>query len=102
MTSPPNPLADGLAFLGTMAAVFAASLLVLPTLRVLQGRLAPADAAGLWIAGAGFLLLALAALVLSGDAALVAALVGVAAAVAGNVLQRRRTRPPPGTTTPRK
>jgi hypothetical protein len=48
---------------------------------------------GLWIAGAGFLLLALAALALSGDAALIAALLGVAATVAGNMIQRRNTRP---------
>jgi hypothetical protein len=50
--------------LGTMAALFAAFLLVLPTVRVAQGRLTPAYAAGLWIAGFGFLLLALAAFVL--------------------------------------
>jgi drug/metabolite transporter (DMT)-like permease len=90
-------------FLGALAAVFAVALLVLPTLRVLQGRLSPDHALGLWIAGAGFLLLSLAALVLSGDAALIAALAGVAAAVAGNVLQRRTTRPPGGgTTSPRR
>jgi hypothetical protein len=79
--------------LGAIAAVFALLLLVLPTARVWQGRLAPEQAAGLWLAGAGFLLLALAALVLAPAAARVAALVGVAAAVAGNIMQRRAARP---------
>jgi hypothetical protein len=78
--------------LGVIAATFAALLLVLPTARVLEGRMPVAQAAGLWVAGAGFLLLALAALVLSGDAALLAALLGVAATVAGNIIQRRNTR----------
>jgi hypothetical protein len=80
--------------LGAMAALFALVLLLLPTMRVAQGRLQPEQAHGLWISGAGFLLLALAALVLTGDAAMIAALVGVIAAVAGNVLQRRAKRPP--------
>jgi hypothetical protein len=75
--------------LGTIAALFALMLLALPTIRVAQGHLAPRDALGLWIAGAGFLLLALAALVLTGDAALIATLAGIAAAVAGNIVQRR-------------
>ena len=79
----------GIRFLGVIAAVFALALLVLPTVRVLQGRLAPRFAAGLWIAGSGFLLLALAAFALRGDAAQLAVLVGVIAAVAGNVIQRR-------------
>jgi hypothetical protein len=75
--------------LGAIAAVFAVLLLVLPTVRVAQGALEARAAAGLWIAGAGFLLLALAACVLHGDAALYATLAGVAAAVAGNIVQRR-------------
>ncbi|CAN5855628.1 hypothetical protein BH23GEM9_BH23GEM9_35190 [soil metagenome] len=75
--------------LGTMAAVFALLLLVLPTVRVAQDRLSPRRAVGLWMAGAGFLLLALAALVLTGDAARNATLAGVAAAVIGNIIQRR-------------
>jgi hypothetical protein len=76
--------------LGFIAAVFATLLLVLPTVRVLQGRLPARLAVGLWISGAGFLLLAVAALALSGDAALLATLAGVSSAVAGNILQRRR------------
>jgi hypothetical protein len=80
--------------LGAIAAVFALVLLVLPTVRVAQGRLTPRLALGLWIAGAGFLLLALAAFVLTGDAARLATLAGVAAAVAGNIMQRRAQRPP--------
>jgi hypothetical protein len=83
-----------MALLGGMAAVFALVLLVMPTMRVAQGRLQPDQALGLWISGAGFLLLALAALVLAGDAAMIATLVGVAAAVAGNIVQRRATRRP--------
>jgi hypothetical protein len=75
--------------LGSIAAMFAFLLLVLPTLRVVQGRLAPRAALGLWIAGAGFLLLALAAFVLAGDTALAATLAGVALAVTGNIVQRR-------------
>lgn len=80
---------NGIRFLGVLAAVFALALLVLPTLRVLQGRLAPRFAVGLWISGGGFLLLTLAAFVLEGDAAQLAVLVGVVAAIAGNVVQRR-------------
>ncbi|HSJ23823.1 MAG TPA: hypothetical protein VK929_03995 [Longimicrobiales bacterium] len=79
--------------LGVVAGVFALLLLVLPTLRVMQGRLSPHMALGLWVSGAGFLLLALAALVLSGDDARTATLLGVAAAVAGNVIQRKRSQP---------
>jgi hypothetical protein len=80
--------------LGGIAAMFALLLLMLPTVRVAQGRLSARNALGLWIAGAGFLLLAVAALVLAGDAAMIATLVGVAAAVAGNIVQRRAVRPP--------
>jgi hypothetical protein len=79
--------------LGGIAAAFALLLLVLPTLRVTQGRLSPRQALGLWISGGGFLLLALAALVLTGDAARSATIAGVAAAVAGNIVQRRSARP---------
>jgi hypothetical protein len=75
--------------LGSIAAIFALLLLGLPTLRVAQGRLTPRAALGLWISGAGFLLLALAAFVLAGDVALSATLAGVALAVTGNVVQRR-------------
>jgi hypothetical protein len=80
--------------LGGIAAVFALLLLMLPAVRVAQGRLSARNALGLWISGAGFLLLAVAALVLAGDAAMIATLVGVAAAVAGNIVQRRAVRPP--------
>jgi hypothetical protein len=80
--------------LGALAAIFALLLLVLPTIRVAQGRLHAHHALGLWIAGAGFLLLALAALVLSGATARNATLVGVAATVIGNIVQRRAVRPP--------
>jgi hypothetical protein len=82
----------GMHVLGLIAAIFAALLIVLPAVRVAQGRLTPGRAAGLWIAGGGFLLLALAAFVLRGDAAMTATLLGIAAAVGGNILQRRATR----------
>jgi hypothetical protein len=82
--------------LGGLAALFAGMLLIMPTIRVAQGRLSPYLALGLWISGAGFLLLALAALVLAGDAARTATLVGVTAAITGNIVQRRRTKPRDG------
>jgi hypothetical protein len=78
--------------LGTIAAAFAVMLLVLPTVRVLQGGLAPRMATGLWISGAGFLLLAAAALVLDGEDAASVTLIGIGLAVAGNIIQRRRTK----------
>jgi len=78
--------------LGTIAGIFAFMLLVLPTVRVLQGALEPRMATGLWLSGAGFLLLALAALVLEGDDAATLTLVGIGLAVAGNIVQRRRTK----------
>jgi hypothetical protein len=80
--------------IGAIAAVFALLLLTLPTLRVVQGHLTPRQAMGLWISGAGFLLLALGALVLVGDAGRHATLAGVVAAVIGNIVQRRSTQPP--------
>jgi hypothetical protein len=84
---------SGMVLLGAIAVVFAALLIGLPALRVAQGRLTVRMAIGLWIAGGGFVLLALAAFVLRGDALTVALLIGVAAAVAGNIVQRRMTRP---------
>lgn len=71
-----------------LAAVFALALLVLPTVRVLQGRLHPRSVMGLWMSGAGFGLLALAGLVLEGDAAQTAVLVGVVATILGWLSQR--------------
>ncbi len=79
--------------MGGLAALFALMLIVLPTLRVARGYLPVRGAAGLWISGAGFALLAAAALVLDGDAASPAILVGVTLAVVGNIVQRRATRP---------
>lgn len=79
--------------LGILAAVFAALLLVFPAVRVAQGRLPVRRAAGLWISGAGFLLLASAALVLRGEAVGRALLAGIAATVIGNIVQRRATGP---------
>jgi multidrug transporter EmrE-like cation transporter len=79
--------------LGTIAALFAALLLVLPALRVAQQRLALRHAVGLWISGAGFLMLALAALVLRGGTIRIALLTGIVLAVAGNIMQRHLTRP---------
>jgi drug/metabolite transporter (DMT)-like permease len=75
-----------------MAGLFAAGLLVLPTIRVMQGRLAPRQAVGLWVSGAGFLLLALAGLVLRPAEGRTAVLLGVTAAVVGNIIQRRNAR----------
>jgi hypothetical protein len=75
--------------LGGAAALFALMLVAFPAVRVAQGRLAARSAAGLWISGLGFALLAAAALVLSDEAARAAILAGVVAAVVGNVVQRR-------------
>lgn len=75
--------------LSALAGLFAALLLIFPTVRVAQGRLAPRQALGLWLAGAGFLLLALAGLVLRPAEGRTAVLVGVSAAVIGNIIQRR-------------
>lgn len=78
--------------LGALAVVFAAALLVLPGIRVLQGTLSPRRAVGLWIAGAGFALLAAAALVVDRDARPAVVVAGVVTAVVGNIVQRRNTR----------
>lgn len=78
--------------LSGLAGLFAAMLLTLPTVRVAQGRLAPRQAVGLWISGVGFLLLAMAGLVLRPAEGRTAVLVGVAAAVVGNIVQRRTAR----------
>jgi hypothetical protein len=78
--------------LGAVAGGFAALLIVLPAVRVFQGRLGPRQAFGLWISGFGFLLLALAALVLEGDSSRSAILLGVSAAVIGNIVQRHVTK----------
>jgi hypothetical protein len=75
--------------MGVAAGLFALTLLVLPTLRVAQGRLPARSALGLWISGLGFALLAAAALALDADAARGAILAGVVAAVVGNLVQRR-------------
>lgn len=71
-----------------LAAVFALALLVLPTVRVLQGRLSPRSVAGLWLSGTGFALLALAGLVLEGDEAQTAVIVGIVATIVGWLVQR--------------
>jgi hypothetical protein len=78
-----------LEILGGLAGLFALALVVLPALRVAQGHLTAAGAAGLWVSGAGFALLAAAALLLSDAAAHGAILAGVVLAVVGNVIQRR-------------
>lgn len=81
--------------LSALAGLFAGLLLVLPTVRVAQGKLAPRQALGLWISGAGFLLLALAGLVLRPAEGRTAILLGVTAAVIGNIIQRRNAGPRP-------
>ena len=71
-----------------LAGMFSLALLVLPTVRVLQGRLDPRAVLGLWISGAGFGLLAAAGLVLEGDDAQTAVLLGVTGAIVGWLVQR--------------
>lgn len=83
-----------LIILGSLAAVFGLVLLVFPSVRVSQGRLTARGAVGLWLAGTGFLLIALAALVLSGSLANGAVLIGAALTILGNLMQRRAPPPP--------
>jgi hypothetical protein len=83
--------------LAALAGLFAAMLLVFPTIRVAQGRLAARKAVGLWVSGVGFLLLALAGLVLRPAEGRTAILLGVTLAVVGNIIQRRTARPDAGT-----
>jgi hypothetical protein len=78
---------------GALAGAFALALLLLPAVRVAQGRLSLRQAGGLWIAGAGFALLAAAAFLVPPDRTGTAIVIGVSLAVAGNILQRRNTRP---------
>jgi hypothetical protein len=75
--------------LGALAALFGGMLIVLPALRITQGRLATDDVAGLLMAGVGFLILAAAALLASGVEAQRAVVMGVFIIVAGNIWQRR-------------
>lgn len=77
--------------LGVLAGLFALALLLLPAWRILQGRLPVRQAQGLWIAGAGFALLAAAALLPNTDTTALI-LPGVALTVAGNIVQRRNSR----------
>jgi hypothetical protein len=78
--------------LGVVAGLCALALLVLPAVRVGQGAIPVRMALGLWIAGVGFGLLAVAALALDGPAANAAVMPGVALAVLGNFIQRWQTR----------
>jgi hypothetical protein len=75
--------------MGALAGLFALALLALPSVRVARGKLPAGEAVGLWVSGAGFALLAAAALVLGGSAANGAVLGGVVLAVVGNIVQRR-------------
>lgn len=75
--------------LGVAAAVFAGMLLTLPTIRWMQGRLTLRMASGLWISGIGFALLALAALLLEGESARGAVVLGVLGTGIGMVVQKR-------------
>jgi uncharacterized PurR-regulated membrane protein YhhQ (DUF165 family) len=78
--------------LGTLAAFFGILLLALPLLRIAQGRLGFNDAAGLFMAGLGFIVLAAAALLFTGAEAQRAVVSGVLLVVAGNIFQRRVSR----------
>jgi len=79
----------GIRLLGVIAALFAAALIVLPGVRISQGRLTARRAAGLWISGFGFLLLALAAFGVGGARTRAFLLLGIVATVFGNMAQRR-------------
>lgn len=73
--------------LGALAGLFAAMLLGLPLWRFGQGRLSFRDAVGLWIAGAGFAILATAAFTGEPAVAQQMVMVGVVLAAAGSVVQ---------------
>lgn len=74
--------------LGGLAGVFAVLLLGLPLWRFSQGRLPFVDAVGFWIAGAGFAVLAVAAVTGESDVAQQLVMVGVVLAAAGSVVQQ--------------
>jgi hypothetical protein len=74
--------------LGGVAGAFGAVLLVLPSIRVGQGRLETKRAVGLWISGFGFVLLAWAAFMPAGPAVQAFLVTGVLLAIAGNIIQR--------------
>ncbi|CAN5658885.1 hypothetical protein BH23GEM10_BH23GEM10_15800 [soil metagenome] len=74
---------------GAFAAAFALALMVLPLIRVRQRRLPARHAVGLWMAAAGFMLLAFAAFGVLGAAAPATVLGGAVLAIVGNVVQRR-------------
>jgi multidrug transporter EmrE-like cation transporter len=80
--------------LGAAAALFGIMLLALPLLRIAQRRLTLNEATGLLLAGIGFLILAAAAFVFTGEQAQRAVVTGVILVVAGNLLQRRLSRRP--------
>jgi hypothetical protein len=77
---------------GTAAALFGVLLLALPLWRIAQGRLGFNDAAGLFMAGLGFIVLAAAALLFAGEDAQRAVVSGAVLVVAGNIFQRRAAR----------
>lgn len=80
--------------LGAAAALFGVMLLALPLLRITQQRLTFNDATGLLLAGIGFVILAAAAFLFTGEQAQRAVVSGVVLVVAGNLLQRRVARRP--------
>lgn len=79
-------------WLGALPLVLALALAMLPTWRVVQGRLTPARALGLWISAAGFGLLALGAFALDGADLQAALWSGVVLLAVGNLVQRRMMR----------
>jgi hypothetical protein len=80
-----------LKLLGVLSGLFSLALLVLPTMRVLQGRLEVRRSIGLWIAGVGFGWLAVAAFV-EGEAAAQAVSLGFVATAVGSIVQNAATR----------
>lgn len=74
--------------LGAISALFGGTLLILPSIRVGQGRLEPKRAVGLWISGLGFLLMARAAFIAARPAAEGIVVAGALLAISGNIIQR--------------
>jgi hypothetical protein len=79
-------------WLGILPLALALALITLPLWRIAQGRLTPRAALGLWISGAGFGLLALAAFALEGVDLRTALWSGIVLLAVGNLVQRRITR----------
>jgi hypothetical protein len=77
--------------LGVLSGLFALALIILPTIRILQGRLEARKSIGLWISVVGFAWLCVAAFA-GGEAGAQAASVGIVSTVVGSIVQSATTK----------